>query len=74
MACWNSADLCAVRVSLLNADGSPDQNEPDGTAYLMTPISLAVTPTVDAGETVTVRTGCGDVCYTRTDSGRAHRS
>jgi hypothetical protein len=33
----------------------------------MTPISLAVTPTVDAGETVTTRTGCGDVCYTRTD-------
>jgi hypothetical protein len=34
----------------------------------MAPISLAVTPTVDAGETVTVRTGCGDVCYTRTDA------
>jgi hypothetical protein len=33
----------------------------------MTPISLQVTPTVDTGETVTTRTGCGDICYTRTD-------
>lgn len=66
--CWNSADLCAVRVSLLNADGSPLYSEPDGSAYLLTPISLQVTPTLDTGETVTVRTGCGDICYTRTDS------
>jgi len=42
-------------------------SEVDGTAYTMTPISLAVTPTVDAGETVTTRAGCGDSCYTRTD-------
>jgi hypothetical protein len=34
----------------------------------MTPISLQVTPTIDAGETVTTRTGCGDICYTRTDA------
>lgn len=68
MNCWNSADLCAVRFSLLDADGSPLHDEVDGTAYDMTPISLQVTPTVDAGETVTTRTGCGDVCYTRTDA------
>lgn len=68
MACWNSADLCAVRFSLLDSDGSPLCDEPDGTVYTMTPISLAVTPTIDAGETVTTRTGCGDICYTRTDA------
>lgn len=67
MACWNSADLCAVRFSLLDTDGSPLCGESDGSAYTMTPISLQVTPTVDAGETVTTRTGCGDICYTRTD-------
>lgn len=67
MACWNSADLCAVRFSILDTDGSPLYSEVDGTAYSLTPISLAVTPTVDAGETVTTRTGCGDICYTRTD-------
>ena len=65
--CWNSADLCAVRFSLLDTDGSPLCSEPDGSAYDLTPLSLAVTPTVAAGETVTTRTGCGDVCYTRTD-------
>lgn len=67
MPCWNSADLCAVRFSILDADGSPLCDEPEGSAYSMTPISLAVTPTVDTGETVTTRTGCGDICYTRTD-------
>ena len=68
MACWNSADLCAVRFSLLESDGSPLFSEPDGSVYTMSPISLAVTITEDAGETVTTRTGCGDICYTRTDA------
>lgn len=67
MACWNSADICAARFSLLDTDDSPLCSEVDGTVYTMTPISLAVTPTVDAGESVTTRTGCGDVCYSRTD-------
>lgn len=67
MSCWNSADLCGVRISLLDADGTPLCSEPDGSAYSLTPISLAVTPTLDTGETVTTRTGCGDICYTRTD-------
>ena len=67
MACYNSADLCAVRFSLLDTDGSPLCDETDGTVYTMTPLSLQVNPTVDSGQTVTTRTGCGDVCYTRTD-------
>ena len=67
MACYNSADLCAVRLSVINDDGMPLYSETDGSAYSMTPISLQVTPTVEAGETVTTRTGCGDICYTRTD-------
>lgn len=67
MACWNSADLCAVRFSLLNPDGTPLYGETDGSAYTMKPVSLAVTPTVDAGESVTTRDGCGNICYTRTD-------
>jgi hypothetical protein len=57
-----------VRFSLLDSDGTPLCGEPDGTVYTMTPISLAVTVNTDAGETVTTRTGCGDVCYTRTDA------
>lgn len=69
MACWNSADLCAVRFGLLDSDGTPLYGEPDGTVYSMQPISLAVTITEEAGETVTTRTGCGDVCFTRTDPG-----
>ena len=67
MACFNSADLCAVRFSLLDTDGSKLCGEVDGTVYTMNPISLQVNPTVDAGETVTTRNGCGDVIYTRTD-------
>lgn len=67
MACYQVADLCAVRFSLLDTDGSPLCNEPDGTAYTMDPISLQITPTVDAGESVTTRNGCGAVIYTRTD-------
>jgi len=68
MNCWNSADLLAVRVSLLDTDGSPLCGEPDGSAYDMKPISLAVTPTVDTGETVTTRAGDGTICYTRSDA------
>lgn len=67
MTCWNSADLCAVRFSLLNPDGTPLYDELDGSAYTMKPVSLAVSPTVDAGETVTSRDGCGEICYTRSD-------
>lgn len=67
MACYNSADLLAVRMSLLDTDGSPLCGETDGTAYDMKPVSLQVTPTVDTGETVTNRAGDGTICYTRTD-------
>lgn len=67
MACYNSADLLAVRLSILDTDGSPLCSEIDGTVYTMTPISLQVTPTVDTGESVTTRTGSGEICYTRTD-------
>ena len=64
--CYTSADLLAVRGSLLDADGSPLCGETDGTAYDMKPVSLQITPTVDAGETVTNRAGDGTICYTRT--------
>lgn len=67
MACWNSADLYAVRFSLLDTDGSPLCGETDGTVYTMKPVSLQVTPTVDTGESVTTRDGSGEICYTRTD-------
>ena len=67
MACYNSADLLAVRFSLLDVDGSPLCSEVDGSAYDMKPVSLAITPTVETGETVTNRAGDGTICYTRTD-------
>lgn len=64
--CYNSADLLAVRGSLLDVGGAPLCGETDGTAYDMHPVSLAITPTVDAGETITNRDGSGNICYTRT--------
>ena len=50
MACWNSADLEAVRFSLLDSDGSPLCDEPDGTVYTMTPISPSGHPDGGCGE------------------------
>ena len=67
MACWNSADLCAVRFSLLDSDGSPLCDEPDGTAYSLTPISAGGNPDSRRGGDSDNRTGSGDICYTRTD-------
>lgn len=67
MSCFNSADLMAARLSLLDTDGSPLCDELDGTVYTMKPISLQITPTVDTGESVTTRAGDGTICYTRTD-------
>lgn len=68
MACYNSADLLAARISLLDTDGSPLCSETDGTAYLMKLISLQINPTVDTGETVTTRAADGTICFTRTDA------
>jgi hypothetical protein len=64
--CYTSADLLAVRSSLLDVGGDPLCGETDGTAYDMKPVSLQITPTVDAGQTVTNRAGDGSICYTRT--------
>lgn len=65
--CYNSADLCGVRWSLINEDGSPIFSNPDGSAYTLRPVSLQISPTVSTGDTFEQRDGCGNVCYTATN-------
>jgi len=65
--CYTSADLCAVRISVLNEDGSPIFSNVDGSAYDLSPISLQINPTSSTGDTFEQRNGCGDICFTRTN-------
>lgn len=65
-ACYTSADLCAVRISLLDADGSPQAaGGANLSAYSMSPISLAFTGRTVTGTETTQRNGCGVICFTR---------
>jgi hypothetical protein len=63
--CYTSADLCAVRISVLNDDGTRIGSNPNGSAYTMDPISLAFSSVVSTGEVVEQRNGCGDLCFSR---------
>jgi len=56
--------LDAVRITLLQSDGSRDCNKTDGTAYTLCPVSIAVAVEEDAGETQTIRCGDGTVFAT----------
>ena len=65
--CYNSADLCGVRISLIADDGTPIFSNPDGSAYNLNPIQLTTSVNVSTGDTFEQRNGCGDVCYTKTN-------
>lgn len=58
--------LDAVRITLLQSDGSRDCSKTDGTAYTLCPLSIAVNVEEDAGETQTIRCGDGSVFATFT--------
>lgn len=56
--------LVAVRVTILDTDGSRVCSNTDGTAYSLCPVSIATSEDVDAGETQTKRCGDGSVFAT----------
>lgn len=65
--CYTSVDFCAVRASILAADGSKTGAATNGSAYNMRPISLNRSPIVSTGETQETKDGCGDICFSRKD-------
>lgn len=65
--CYQSLDICAIRASRLMSDGSKDSGVANGSAYNLTPISLARSPIVSAGTTFEQRDGCGNICVSLTD-------
>jgi hypothetical protein len=65
--CYQSLDLCAVRASVLNDDGSKTSTLINGSAFNLRPISLGRSPIVSTGETFEQRDGCGNICVSRQD-------
>ncbi|MEE9178796.1 MAG: hypothetical protein V3U46_10250 [Acidimicrobiia bacterium] len=66
--CYQSIDLCAIRASTLDSDGSaPAGPTVNGAAYNLRPISLGRSPVVSTGETFEQRDGCGRICVSITD-------
>lgn len=56
--CGVSFGICVVRLTKLNDNGSV-QAGPDNVYVSDKAVSISVTPNVEAGESVTVRNGCG---------------
>jgi len=56
--CGVSFGVCAVRLTLLNADGSV-ASPPDNSYVTDKAISISVTPNIETGNTFSVRNGCG---------------
>jgi hypothetical protein len=65
--CLSSLDICAIRASVLNADGSPDFGQANGTAYDLSPISLGRTAVQTTVTGVTQEDGCGRICVSIPD-------
>ncbi|MDR7492240.1 MAG: hypothetical protein QN122_12425 [Armatimonadota bacterium] len=61
--CLSAIRLCVIRVTKLNADGSPAAG-PNNAYVSNSPITLNVTPEIEAGEDRTLRSGCGCVVAT----------
>lgn len=61
-SCLNSLDVCAIRASVLNADGSPDFGLANGSAYDLSTISLGRTAITQTITGVNQEDGCGRVC------------
>ncbi len=59
--CFSSRQLLRVRVALLDSTGAPDAGSENG--YVTSnPISIAMTPVVEAGDEFTLKTGDGSIC------------
>lgn len=65
--CLKSLDICGVRASVLNADGSPDFGLVNGTAYDLSTISLGRTAVATTVTGVTQEDGCGRICVSIPD-------
>lgn len=61
-SCRNSLDICAIRASVLNADGTPDFGLANGSAYDLSAISLGRTAITTTVTGVNQEDGCGRVC------------
>lgn len=61
-SCYNSLDVCAVRASVLNADGSPDFGQVNGSAYDLSAISLGRTAITQTVTGINQEDGCGRIC------------
>lgn len=66
--CYTSADLCAIRGSVITSAGAPIYGNTDGSAFNLSPVSLQIAPTVSTGDTFEQRDGCGNVCYTKSNA------
>jgi hypothetical protein len=65
--CLKSLDICAIRASVLNADGSPDFSAVNGSAYDLSTISLGRTAVATTVTGVTQEDGCGRICVSIPD-------
>lgn len=58
--CLTSYDLCAMRVTALDADGEPDWGA--DAYFVVAPISIQAAPIIDEPPSLLTRDGCGRVC------------
>lgn len=61
-SCLNSLDVCGIRASVLNADGSPNFGLANGSAYDLSAISLGRTAITSTVTGVNQEDGCGRIC------------
>jgi len=61
-SCLNSLDVCGIRASVLNADGSPNYGLANGSAYDLSAITLGRTAVTTTVTGITQEDGCGRVC------------
>lgn len=61
-SCLNSLDICGIRASVLNADGSPNYGLANGSAYDLSTISLGRTAITQTVTGVNQEDGCGRIC------------
>lgn len=60
-SCFGSRQIVRARVALLDATGAPDAG-PDNGYVTSNPVSLQITPVVEAGDEFTLKNGGGDIC------------
>jgi hypothetical protein len=67
-SCLKSLNVCAVRASILDADGSPDFSLANGSAYDLSPITLGRTAISTTTTGITQEDGCGRICLSIPDT------